>query len=89
MIEIFLATLNQILFLILLIGIGFALTKTGIVKDEASGMLAKLETYIFVPAVVMQSAMENFTISSLIRGLDICCLCQCIQFQTISVWVFM
>ena len=62
MIEVFLATLNQIVFLVLLIVVGFCLTKAGALKDEASGILAKLETYIFVPAVVMQSAMENFTI---------------------------
>lgn len=65
MIEIFLATLNQILFLVLLIIVGFGLTKAGVLKDEASGMLAKLETYIFVPAVVMQSAMENFTVDKI------------------------
>ena len=65
MIEIFLTTMNQILFLILLIGIGFVLTKTGVIKDEASGMLAKLESMIFVPAVVMQSAMQNFTVDKL------------------------
>lgn len=65
MIEIFLATFNQIVFLILLIGIGYALAKAGIIKEEAAGMLAKLETFIFCPAVSMQSAMENFTVDKL------------------------
>lgn len=65
MLEIFLATLNQVLALVLLIVVGYILVKTKILKDEASGMLAKLETYIFCPAVVLQSAMQNFTVDKI------------------------
>lgn len=65
MTEIFFVTLSQITFLVCLIAIGFILVRVGIVKDEAADVLAKLETYLFCPAVVMQSAMQNFTVEKL------------------------
>lgn len=58
---VFLSTLNQMGFLLLLIAIGFILVRSGIVSTEGAGVLSKLETYVLVPALVMGTFMQNFT----------------------------
>lgn len=58
---VFLSTLNQMGFLLLLIAIGFILVRSGILSTEGAGVLSKLETYVLVPALVMGTFMQNFT----------------------------
>lgn len=58
---VFHSTLSQIGFLFLLIGLGWALTKLNVLPKGASAVLAKLETLIFVPALVMSTFMRYFT----------------------------
>lgn len=63
--EIFSTTANQILFLFLLIAIGFGLTKAGVIKDETATILGTLESLLLMPAVILKSLMENCTVTNL------------------------
>ena len=59
---VFVSTLNQIAVLFSLIAAGFILAKLGILPENASKTLAKLENTIFLPALVMGTFIENFTL---------------------------
>lgn len=59
---VFLSTLNQMAFLLLLIIIGYVLTRYGIIPDYGAGLLSKLENFVFIPALVLGTFMENFTL---------------------------
>ena len=61
----FVATLNQTGSLLLLIAIGFLLVKVKIVSEQAASMLAKLETWVFLPAMIIAAFAEQFTIARL------------------------
>lgn len=63
--NIFIPTLNQILFLLILIFIGFILRKTNILPENSAKVLSLLETYVFVPAVVLSTFLSNFTFEKL------------------------
>ena len=63
--SIFLTTLNQMAFLFSLILLGFFLTKKGLLPKTAAGILSKLENYIFIPALVLKTFIENFTIEKI------------------------
>ncbi len=68
---IFNTTLNQMAFLFLLIIIGYILAKFKFVPENTEGILSKLENYIFVPALVMGTFINNFTIEKLIGAKEI------------------
>lgn len=59
---VFISTLNQMAFLVLLIVIGYILSRTGLVPDGAAALLSKLENYVFIPALVLGTFMSNFTL---------------------------
>lgn len=61
----FTSTLSQMLFLFLLISIGYFLAKTGLVPENSETVLSKLENYIFLPALVMSTFISNFTTEKL------------------------
>ena len=61
MLELFLATLNQMAFLFTLILIGYLLVKFGCVTQDSAKTLSKLENIVFVPALIMGTFIENFT----------------------------
>lgn len=63
--SIFTTTLNQMAFLFLLILLGFILTKKGLLAQTAAGVLSRLENYIFIPALVLKTFIENFTMEKL------------------------
>ena len=63
--SIFTTTLNQMTFLFLLIFFGFALTKRGLLLQTAAGILSRLENYIFIPALVLKTFIENFTVEKI------------------------
>ncbi len=56
------ATLNQTAFLFGLIIIGYVLSKTKVLPQNGAAVLSKLESYVFIPALVMGTFIENFTI---------------------------
>lgn len=62
--EILLSTLNQMAFLLLLILIGYILTRLDVVPDNAPSVLSKMENNVFIPALVMSTFMTGFTVQS-------------------------
>ncbi len=62
---VFLSTLNQMAFLLLLISIGFLLCRFNVIPNNASTLLSKLENNIFIPALVLSTFMGNFTVKKL------------------------
>ena len=62
---IFTTTLSQMAFLFSLSVIGFILTKSKIVTTDAAGILAKLENNLFIPALVLNTFVQNFTVERL------------------------
>lgn len=63
--ELFLPTLEQMGFLFLFIAIGFILVKVKFLPSSASGVLAKLENSIFIPALVLSTFAKNFTVENI------------------------
>ncbi|MBE6602642.1 MAG: hypothetical protein E7637_09120 [Ruminococcaceae bacterium] len=63
--ELFTSTLNQMIFLFALIVIGYLVAKLGAVPITASGVLAKLENNIFIPALVLTTFLKGFTVDTL------------------------
>lgn len=60
--SVFATTLNQIAFLFGFIVIGFILVKIKVLPENSAAVLSKLENTIFIPALVMGTFIENFTI---------------------------
>ena len=60
--SIFLTTLNQTSFLFGLIVIGYILVKTKVLPENSVSVLSKLENTVFIPALVMKTFIENFTV---------------------------
>lgn len=60
--DVLLPTLNQMGFLFLLIVIGYIVARVGAVPEHATVTLSKLENNIFIPALVMGTFMNNFTV---------------------------
>ena len=59
------ATLSQMAVLFSFIFIGWLLAKLGVVQPSASGVLAKLENNLFIPALVLGTFMNNFTVADI------------------------
>lgn len=57
----FIPILTQMLILFAFIAIGFILSKTKVLPDNAATVLSKLENYVFVPALVMSTFIKNCT----------------------------
>lgn len=62
---IFYSTLNQMAFLLLLIVIGFIVTRLGVIDSGAAKLLSKLENNIFIPALVFSTFMKNLTVDNI------------------------
>lgn len=60
------ATLNQTSFLFGLIVIGYILVKCKALPENAATVLSKLENTVFIPALVMGTFIENFTIERIV-----------------------
>lgn len=63
--EIFLSTLTQMLVMFLFIITGFILKKLSLLPDNAGTVLSKLENYVLVPALVLDTFMSYCHIDSL------------------------
>lgn len=63
--SVFSTTLNQMTFLFLLILLGYILTKRELLPQTAAGNLSKLENYLFIPALVLKTFLENFTVEKI------------------------
>ncbi len=62
---IFATTLNQMAFLFSFILLGYILSKLKLVPDNAQATLSKLENYLFIPALVLGTFIDNFTVDTL------------------------
>lgn len=62
--EIFNLTLNQMLMMFSLILVGFLLRKKTNIPENAGTIMAKLETFVFVPALSMFTQMTKCTVES-------------------------
>lgn len=60
--NLFISTLNQLCFLFSFIAIGYCFMKKGLVPSNSSAVLSKLENLIFIPALVMGTFINNFTV---------------------------
>lgn len=58
---VFFATLNQTAFLFCFIVLGFVLMRWKFIPDNSHTVLSKLENYVFVPALVLGTFLNNFT----------------------------
>ena len=58
---VFIATLEQTAFLFLFILMGYFLARGKLVPDNSQAVLSKLENYIFIPALVLGTFINNFT----------------------------
>ena len=63
--SLFSSTLNQLLFLFSLIAVGFLLAKLRIIPENSATVLAKLETTLFVPGLIIGTFVEHFTVDKL------------------------
>ncbi len=63
--EIFSATSGQTIYLFILILIGFLLTKWKLLPDATAKILAKLENMLFIPALMLKTFMNDFTVDRL------------------------
>ena len=62
---VFQSTLSQMAFLFSLIALGYLLVKARILDTSAASILSKLESWLFVPALVMGTFLTNFTVDVL------------------------
>lgn len=60
--KIFLTTLNQTTVLLFIMSLGYILGKLKLLDQNAGTVLSRLESFIFLPAVVFQSFSRNFTV---------------------------
>ena len=67
--DIFITTFNQMLFLIILISIGYFLAKFKIVEENSAKILSRLETYVFMPALVISTFINNWTYLSCVSSI--------------------
>lgn len=61
----FSATLNQTIILFVFILVGFIVRRAKILPDSSAGTISKLETYIFIPALIIHTFMTRFTVHNL------------------------
>ncbi len=77
--QIFTTTLNQMISLFSLVAIGFLLVKLGVLKKEAAGVLSKLENNLFIPALILNTFLANFTVDKLSATWQLLLFSLCIQ----------
>ena len=63
--NLFTSTLSQMAFLLLLIFIGFLLTKIKIIPAEGANLLSKLENNVFIPALALGTFSQNFSMDQI------------------------
>lgn len=81
--ELFLSTLNQMAVLVLFMLIGFVLTKCKVVGAEASKVLSKLENNVFIPALVLSTFINQFTVATLSSAWKLLLFSLCVEIVVI------
>ncbi len=62
--EIFLLTVKQMLLMFILIMVGFILRKKSILPENSGTVMAKMETWIFCPALLLATQMKKCTVET-------------------------
>ena len=65
MLSTFSATLSPMLVMLLSVLTGFFLNKKNLVPKSTASVLSKLETYVFVPSLILKTFLQYCTVSSL------------------------
>lgn len=73
--EIFFTTLNRMAFLFIFMLAGFLLGKLRLVPEGSENILSKLENYLFMPALVMSTFIDSFTVESLSTSWKLLAFC--------------
>lgn len=68
---VFFATLNQTAYLFLFILAGYVLAKGRFVPDNAQAVLSRLENTLFIPALVLGTFLDNFTVQTIATAGDL------------------
>ena len=63
--EIFGPVLSKMVYLFAFIVIGYLLSKLKVIPDNSAGVLSKLENYVFVPALVLSTFIQNCNVETL------------------------
>lgn len=63
--QLFLSTVNQIAFLLALMFLGYLLARIKAIPENSATVLSKLENNLFVPALVLNTFIEHFTVERL------------------------
>ena len=69
--EIFISTLTQMLVMFTFIFAGFLLRKYKILPEDTHTVLAKLETYLLVPALTFSNWTTNCTVKTLVGNANL------------------
>ncbi len=81
----FSATLNQMAFLFTFIIIGYILSKFKFIQSNAEAVLSKLENYVFIPALVLGTFINNFTTEKLATSWKLILGCLVLEIIVIGV----
>lgn len=68
---IFWTTLNQTAFLLSFIVLGYILSRGKFIPDNSQAVLSKLENYVFIPALVLGTFINNFSVEKLTTARDL------------------
>ncbi len=63
--ELFLSTMSQMAYLFTFILLGFVLAKCKVMSQESAKMLSKLENNLLIPAMVLNTFLQRFTVETL------------------------
>lgn len=63
--NLFSSTLNQLAFLFGLIAIGYILVKIKVLKQDSASVLSKLENWVFLPGLIIESFINDFTLEKI------------------------
>ncbi len=66
--DIFKLTLSQMLMMFIFILLGFLLRKKNILPKGSDVVLSRLQTYLFMPALIMNTFMQNCTVTSFVEN---------------------
>lgn len=86
--SVFISTLNQTAFLFGFIIIGYILVKCKILPKESSAVLSKLENTVFIPALVMGTFIENFTVERIRAAWQLLAISSIIAVVVIPIAIF-
>ena len=85
----FLATLSPMLTLFICIAVGFVVSKCKILPDNASKVMAKMETWIFCPALAIMTMTRYCTVDKLSMHATNILLAVCVVTISMAIAIFL